>query len=219
MDLVRDEVVRYALDHTTPPDGHLGGVAAATVRDTPVPMMMSGLPEARILQVLVAATEAQTVLEVGTFTGFGALAMAAALPPGGRVITIEYNGDSAALARRNFEASPYADRIDLIKGDAREVIAELPGPFDVVYLDAWKRDYVHYYEAVLPKLSARGAIVADNVLWRGEVIEPRPDDEDALAIAAFNDHVQADTRTINTVLSVGDGLLVVRRDQSYGKPA
>jgi caffeoyl-CoA O-methyltransferase len=219
MGVVGDAVAGYALAHTTPLPGTLDAVATATRRDTPSPGMMSGLVEARVLEMLVACTDARNVLEVGTFTGFGALAMAAALSPGGRVTTIEYNGDAAALARANIDASPYADRIDLITGDAREAIADLPGPFDIVYLDAWKRDYVHYYEAVLPKLSSRGVIVADNVLWGGTVVEPAPGDDEARAVAAFNDHVQADERTINTVLSVGDGLLVAFRDQSYGKPA
>jgi caffeoyl-CoA O-methyltransferase len=224
MDVVREEVVQYTLDHTTPLGATGEAVLAATRRDTPTPFLMSGLVESRLLEMLVVATEAQTALEIGTFTGHGALALAAAMGEGGRVTTVEYNGDLAGLARANIEASPYADRIDLVVGDARDAIDRLPGPFDVVFLDAWKRDYVHYYEAVLPKLSPRGVIVADNVLWNGEVVDPSAGDEEAQAVVRFNDHVQADPRTTNTILSVADGLLLAWRApepsaQAYGRPA
>jgi caffeoyl-CoA O-methyltransferase len=212
MDLVREEIVQYTLDHTSPVGSTGERVVAATMRDTPMPFLMSGQVESRVLEMLVVASEAQTALEIGTFTGHGALAMASAMPAGGKVITVEYNGDLAALARANIEASPYAGQIELIVGDAREAIERLPGPFDVVFMDAWKRDYIHYYEAVLPKLSPRGVIVADNVLWHGQVLDPASQqDEESQAVVAFNAHVQADPRTTNTILSVADGLLLAWR--------
>jgi caffeoyl-CoA O-methyltransferase len=228
MDLVNDAIVAYTQAHTTPLSAALQAVHDATRRDTPAPGMMSGTVEARVLEMLVAATDARLALEVGTFTGFGAMALAAAMPSGGRVITIEYNGDLAARARANIAASPHADRIELIVGDAREVIRGLPGPFDVVYIDAWKNDYVRYYEAVVPKLAVRGVIVADNVLWGGDVVDTPDGDGQAAAVAAFNAHVQADARTTNTVLSVGDGLMLAWRHREsdaacpyevYGSPA
>jgi caffeoyl-CoA O-methyltransferase len=211
MDVVSEDVVQYTLDHTSPLSADLAAVSAATHRDTPLPVMMAGPIEARLLELLVMTCEAQCVLEIGTFTGFGALSMAAALPAGGRVITVEYNGELAGLARANIDASPHADRVQLIVGDARQVISELPGPFDVVFLDAWKRDYIHYYEALLPKLSPRGVIVADNVLWLGRALNPGVQDEEARAVAAFNDHVHADPRSTSTILTVGDGLLLAWR--------
>jgi caffeoyl-CoA O-methyltransferase len=211
MGLVDEGIVDYTLAHTTALAEPLRAVADATQRDSSAPTMMSGLVEARLLQMLVAATDARIALEVGTFTGFGALALAAAMPDDGRVITVEYNGELAAIARANIQASPYADRIELIIGDAREVLRDLAGPFDVVYLDAWKDDYVHYYEALLPRLAPRGVIAADNVLWQGRVVDPDEEDDQAQAIAAFNAHVQADPRTTNTILSVGDGVLLAWR--------
>jgi caffeoyl-CoA O-methyltransferase len=151
------------------------------------------------------------VLEVGTFTGYGALAIAARLPADGRVTTIESDEEYAALAREHFAASPHADRIDLRVGDAREIVPALDGPFDLVFIDAWKPDYAHYYEAVLPKLADRGLIVCDNVLWSGSVLDEDDDSENTRALRAFNDHVQADVGVHNALLTVGDGLMVIWR--------
>ncbi len=151
-DLVPPEALAYADAHTTAPAGSLGEVAAWTAANTAAPQMMSGVPEARLLEALIVAGGARRVLEIGTFTGFGTLTMAAALPDGGRITTLEIDEATAASARRHIEASPYADRIELLIGDARETIAGLDGPFDLVYIDAWKAQYPDYYEAVVPKL-------------------------------------------------------------------
>ncbi|HEX2102165.1 MAG TPA: class I SAM-dependent methyltransferase [Solirubrobacteraceae bacterium] len=202
-------IERYAAKHTTPPPPHLAEVAAVTRERTASPQMRSGLVEARLLEALVVAGRATRVLEVGTFTGYGALSIAARLPAGGTVITIEYDPELAELARAHIESSPDAAKIDLRVGDAREIVPALDGPFDLVFIDAWKPDYAHYYEAVLPKLSDAGLIVCDNVLWSGEVIEAHPESENTRALQAFNDRVQADARVHNALLTVGDGLLVV----------
>jgi caffeoyl-CoA O-methyltransferase len=176
--------------------------------------MMGGIPEVRLLQMLVAATDARRVLELGTFTGFTALALAAVLPPDGRVITIEASDELVAMARANIDRSPDAAKIELIVGDAREIVSTLDGPFDVVWIDAWKPDYRHYYDTVVPKLAPRGVVVADNVLRGGTVAADGGDGSDAGQIAsqrAFNDYVNADPRTVNVLLTVGDGLLVAWR--------
>ncbi len=208
-EMVRPEIERYADEHTTTPSPGLAGVEAATRSETPRPGMMTGRVEARLLEAFVVATGATRVLEVGTFTGHGALSMASRLPAGGKVVTIEYDAELAGIARRNIAASPYADAIELIEGDAREVIESLDGPFQVVFLDAWKVDYRHYYEAALPKLSERGILVADNVLWHGDVIDGESIEANTVALREFNDHVQRDSRVENALLTVGDGLLVV----------
>jgi caffeoyl-CoA O-methyltransferase len=211
MDIVDPAVERYAAEHTTPPGPGLADVAAVTRERTRSPQMRSGLVEARLLEALVVAGGATRVLEIGTFTGYGALSIAASLPAGGRVTTIENDEEYAALAREHFAASPHADRIDLRVGDAREIVPALDGPFDLVFIDAWKPDYPHYYEAVLPKLSDRGLIVCDNVLWSAAVIDEDDDSENARALRAFNDQVQADDRVHNALLTVGDGLMVIWR--------
>jgi caffeoyl-CoA O-methyltransferase len=212
MDPIDPRIERYAAEHTTPPPEHLAEVAAETRARTPVPQMMSGLVEARLLEALVVASDARRVLEIGTFTGYGALSIAARLPPDGSLITIEYDRELAAIARRHVEASPRdAAKIELVEGDAREVVATLDGPFDLVFIDAWKGDYPHYFEAVLPKLADRGLIVCDKVLWQGEVLRADTDDEDTRALRAFNDRVQRDERVHNALLTVGDGLMVIWR--------
>lgn len=210
MDIVDPQIKAYAAAHTTPPPGPLAAVAAETRETMPAPGMMSGLVEARLLEALIAVAAARRVLEVGTFTGFGALTMAAALPDGGEVVTIERDEDTAAVARGNFHASEHGGKVRLVVGDAREELARLDGPFDLVYIDAWKSDYVHYYEAVVPMLSARGVVVADNALRRGRVLDPAGD-ESVRAVHEFNEHVQADPRVHNALLSVGDGLMVAWR--------
>src|SRR3954452_6742951 len=209
--MIDPRVEEYAAEHTTPPGEELGELMRVTHAQMPNPGMASGLLEARLLEALVAISGARRVLEVGTFTGVGTLAMAAALPADGELVTIEFNEQTAALARSHVERSPWRDRIRLIEGDAREEIERLEGPFDLVFIDAWKPDYEHYYEAALARLSPRGMIVADNVLWRGKVLDPDPDDAQAQALARFNEHVQRDQRVRNVLLPAGDGLMLVWR--------
>jgi caffeoyl-CoA O-methyltransferase len=205
MELVDPRIARYAVAHTTPLNPDLATVAASTGERTEHPGMMSGLVEARLLQALVATAGAARVLEVGTFTGFGALALAEALPPGGTVTTLEADPANAAIARGHLADHPLGDRIELLEGDARELLTGLVGPFDLVYVDAWKTDYPVYLELVLPLLGPRGLIVFDNVLRRGAVLEPGD------PVGAFNDRVQADPRLANALLTIGDGVLLVWR--------
>jgi len=151
------------------------------------------------------------VLEIGTFTGVGTLTMAAALPAHGRVTTLEIDQESAAVARRHFDASPIGDRIELIVGDALETIAGLAGPFDLVYIDAWKADYAAYYDAVLPKLAERGMIVADNLFRDGAALDPTATDPGTTAIRTFARRLQDDERLHNVLLTIGDGVMLAWR--------
>lgn len=210
MDIVDPQIEAYAAAHSTAPPEPLAAVAAATRETMPSPGMMSGRVEAQLLEALIAVSGARRVLEVGTFTGFGALTMAAALPDDGEVVTLEKDEETAAIARENFAASEHGAKIRLILGDAREQLAKLDGPFDLVYIDAWKTDYPHYYDAAVPLLSPRGIIVADNVLRRGRVLDPGADDS-VRAVHEFNERVQADERVHNALLTVGDGLMLAWR--------
>src|SRR5947209_913533 len=173
--------------------------------------MMSGLAEARLLEALIVVGRARHVLEIGTFTGVGALTMAAALPADGRVTTLEVDEDTAAVARRHIEASPYRRRIELIVGDALETIGTLEGPFDLVYIDARKTDYPAYYDAVLPKLGERGVIVADNLFRDGATLDPTAVDQDTLGIREFARRVHQDERLHNVLLTIGDGVMLAWR--------
>lgn len=207
-ELVAAAAQAHAEAHTTPPDAALSAVARWTQEETDVPQMMSGLPEARLLEGLIVAGGAERVLEIGTFTGFGALTMAAALPEHGRVVTLEVDPGTAAAAQRHFDASPVGSRVELLVGNALELLERLDGPFDLVYLDAWKSDYPAYYELVLPKLAPRGVLVADNLFRGGRALDPDDADEASVALRAFAAQVQADPRVHNVLLTIGDGVLL-----------
>jgi caffeoyl-CoA O-methyltransferase len=210
-ELIADTTESYAQAHTAPFEGVFAEVAEWTRTHTSSPQMMSGGAEARLLQVLIVAGGARRVLEIGTFTGFGALAMAAAMPPGGRVTTLEVDEERARTARGHIEASQFADSIELIVGDALKTVDGLTGPFDLVYIDAWKADYPAYYDAVVPKLADRGVIVADNMFLGGRVLDRDLEDEGAAGMREFARRVQADDRVDNVLLKVGDGLMVAWR--------
>lgn len=207
-DLISAAATDFAAQRTTAFADQLASAAAWTQEHTSAPQMMSGLAEARLLEALIVISGARRVLEVGTFTGVGALTMAAALPPDGRVTTLEVDPDTAADARRHFEASPYRDRIELIVGEALETMAGLEGPFDLVYIDAWKVDYPNYYDAVLPKLGARGVIVGDNLFRAGATLDPTANDESTSGMREFARRVHADERVHNVLLTIGDGVML-----------
>jgi predicted O-methyltransferase YrrM len=210
-DLVESGALRYAGEHTSPFENEVAEAAAWTRGNTPGPGMMSGIAEARLLEALIVAGGARHVLEIGTFTGVGVLTMAAALPADGLVTTLEVDDDIAAVARRHIDASPYAERIELIVGDALETIAGLEGPFDLVYIDAWKSDYPAYYDAVFPKLAERGVLVADNLFRGGTALDETTVDEGTVGIREFARTVQQDERVHNVLLTIGDGVMLAWR--------
>jgi caffeoyl-CoA O-methyltransferase len=209
--IVESRVEAYAEEHTTP-DGELFERLAAETREkTTAPQMMVGRLEGRFLGVLVSSLRARRVLELGTFTGYSSISMALALPPGGRVITCDVNEETTAIARRYAEEAGVADRIDYRLGPGLETIAQLDDPFDLVFIDADKPNYVNYYEATLPLLAEGGLIVVDNTLWSGRVVDEEDDDESTQAIRALNDHVAEDPRVENVLLTVRDGMNIVWR--------
>jgi caffeoyl-CoA O-methyltransferase len=211
-ELIDPRAEAYAADFTTGFAGPLADAAEWTRANTSSPQMMSGVAEARLLEALIVAGGARHVLEIGTFTGVGALAMAAAVPPGGRVTTLELDPGTAASAQRHFDASPVGDRIELVVGNALETLGTLPGPFDLVYIDAWKSDYPAYYDAVLPKLAPRGVIVADNLFRSGQVLAGADDgDPGVQGLRAYARHVQDDGRMDNVLLTIGDGVMLAWR--------
>jgi predicted O-methyltransferase YrrM len=172
--------------------------------------MLTGTIEGRFLEFLVHATGARRVLELGTFSGYSAISMAAALPAGGHIDTCEVNEQHAQVARRYIEEAGLSDRIAIHLGPALETIARLEGEFDFVFIDADKENYVNYYEAVLPRLTERGLIAADNTLWSGRVLDESDASEATLAIRAFNEHVRRDERVVSVMLTVRDGVTLIR---------
>ena len=211
MDFVDPDVERYAEAHTTPPTELLAALAEETRATLEAPQMLTGTIEGRFLELLVYASGARRVLELGTYSGYSALSMAAGLPPDGRIDTCELDEERAAVARRYIAQSPYADRIAIHLGPALETIGQLEGTFDFVFIDADKPNYVNYYEAVLPRLSEGGIIVADNTLWSGRVLDEDDQSEGTEAIRAFDEHVRGDPRVACVMLTVRDGVTLIRR--------
>jgi caffeoyl-CoA O-methyltransferase len=205
------EIEAYAVAHTTAEPPHFREVAATTAAETAFPQMMTGTLEGRFLKMLTALVRARLALDIGTFTGYSALSIAEALPPDGRVVTCEASDEHAAIARRHFAASPVGDRIELRVGPALDTIATLEGPIDLVFIDADKTGYLDYYEAVLPKLAPTGVIAVDNVLWSGRVLDDDDQSPDTAALRAFNDHVAADPRVECVMLTIRDGVTLIRR--------
>ena len=206
--LFTDTLDAYIDAHATPLEALLQENHEATYASLSTPQMIAGPVLGRLLRFLVAMTAPRLVLEIGTFSGYSALAMAGGLPPDGRIVTCELSPERAAFAQGYFDRSPWRDRIDVRVGPALDTVAAIDGPFDFVFIDADKEGYTGYYEAVVPKLSPRGVIAVDNTLSGGDVVDPV--DERDRVMAAFNDHVQADDRTENVLLSVRDGVSLIR---------
>ncbi|HEX4930638.1 MAG TPA: class I SAM-dependent methyltransferase [Gaiellaceae bacterium] len=207
--IVEETIEAYAERHTTAPDALLAELAEETKATMSSPQMLTGTIEGRFLQQLVFASGARRVLEIGTFTGYSALSMAAALPRDGRIDTLDIEPKHAEVAQRYFDRSPDGSKITLHLGPAIETIGKLEGEFDLVFIDADKSGYDAYYEAVLPRLSERGLIAIDNTLWSGRVLDPA--DEDSRALAALNDKLAADERVVAVQLTVRDGITLIRR--------
>jgi len=210
MSFLSEEIERYAVEHSTPDPDFFRRLEEETRATTSVPQMMVGPLEGQFLGWLVWLSGARNVLEIGTFTGYSSISMALNLPEGGRITSLDVNEETTAVARRYAEEAGVADRIDYRVGKAIELLGEVDGPFDLAFIDADKENYVAYYENVLPKLAERGFVIADNVLWSGRVLE---DDGDGStqAIKRFNDHVAADERVECLMLTVRDGMTLIRR--------
>jgi caffeoyl-CoA O-methyltransferase len=208
--IVPEEIERYAAEHTTPPTELLERLAEETRETLRSPQMLTGPIEGRFLELLVHGTAAKRVLELGTYSGYSSISMAAALPSDGHIDTCEVDDRHAEVARRYIEEAGYGDRITVHLGPALETIRRLEGSFDLVFIDADKPSYQAYYEELLPRLAPNGLMAVDNTLWSGRVLEP-DDNESTRAIVAFNDHVRDDPRSVCAMLSVRDGVTLIRR--------
>lgn len=205
----------YVMAHTTPADEVRRSLTAATAALGPWARMQVADDQAALLSTLVAAVRPTLAVEVGTFTGSSSLAIARALPPEGRLLCCDVSDEWTAIARRHWEAAGVDDRIDLVIAPALDTLRGLPDDavVDFAFVDADKTGYLAYYEELVPRLSPHGILAIDNVLWSGRVLDPAADDDDTEALRVLNDRIVADDRVDVVMLSVGDGLTLVRRRQ------
>jgi caffeoyl-CoA O-methyltransferase len=210
MDIVAREAEEYAADHTTPLSALLEEVESFTLTRTPYPSMLTGRVEGRFLQLVTQLSGAQHIVDIGTFTGYSALAMADVLPDDGEILTIENNRDHARIAQAFFDRSPNRHKITLRTGEAVEILKTLPdAKTDLVFIDADKQNYSAYYRESMRILRTGGLILADNALWYGRIFDPK--DDDSRAVAAFNELVKGDNQAEKLFLTIRDGIYLIRK--------
>ncbi len=181
-----------------------------TQRRMETPQMIVGPLEGAFLKMMTQLAQVTSVLEIGMFTGYSALCFAEALPADGRVLTCEIDEEAAALARKYFARSPFGKKIEIRMGPALDTMRHLTGPFDLIFIDADKLNYVNYYRRSLDLLSPQGVMLIDNVLWDGDVLmQPAPDEKTAV-IQELNRTVAADSRVTAVLVTIRDGVLVIR---------
>jgi caffeoyl-CoA O-methyltransferase len=210
MELLVDESIdRYAFRHTRAEPQLLQALAERTQREMKAPQMLTGRVEGRLLKLIVQLCNPRFVLEVGTFTGYSALSMAEGLGDGGRIVTCEIDPVAQKVAQESFDASPYGHRIELRMGPALETIRELEGDIDLSFIDADKERYPAYYEEIVQRTRPGGILIFDNMLWSGKVVDPQ--DEITRVLAKLNETIAADERVENVLLTVRDGMQLVRK--------
>jgi caffeoyl-CoA O-methyltransferase len=207
--IIDPELEAYAAAHSDPPSPLLLALRDETVASMKDAGMQVGPLEGAFLRMLVRLVGARRVLEVGMFTGYSALCMAEALPEGGELITCDIDPKAEEMARRAFAQSPHGKKITIAMGPALETLAKLEGPFDVLFLDADKENYVRYYQRGLELLRPGGLVIADNTLWGGRVLDPKqPSDH---GIVDFNTLVAKDSRVDRVLVTVRDGVMLARK--------
>ena len=207
----------YISNHSTPENDILASITRETHLHVLNPHMLSGHVQGRVLSMISFMLCPKRILELGTFTGYSALCLAEGLAEGGKVVTIEHNDELEETIRRNFAKSPLSDRIELIVGDAKEILSNVQCPisnvqYDLVFMDADKREYCAYLDLIYPLVPVGGFILADNTLWDGHIIDPAYDkDKQTLGLRAFNDRLAADERFEQVILPLRDGLTIIRK--------
>lgn len=202
----------YILSHIDDEGEYLHALYRHTYLELLYPRMASGHLQGRILKMLTHMIKPKNVLEIGTYSGYSALCMAEGLPADGHLYTIEINDEQEEFTRPWLENSAYAEKIDLLIGDALKLVPTLGVTFDMAFIDADKRHYLDYYELVLEHLNPNGYILADNTLWDGHVVEEvKEHDLQTQGIIQFNDFVAADKRVEKVILPLRDGLTIIRK--------
>ena len=210
-----EKIYKYIEDHASVPSEALEWVVKQTHIRTNHARMLSGAAQGQLLRMFVQMTGARRILELGTFTGYSAICLASALPEGGHLDTLELNDELEDLILEGFQRAGLSDKIELHIGDCKETLKRFAAEnriYDIVYIDANKREYCEYYDLVFDMVRPGGLILADNVIWDGKVCQdPLPQDKQTLGIAAFNDKVSADPRVESVIMPLRDGLNIIRK--------
>lgn len=211
MEIINPEVQSYAEKYTSAVDSLLEQIMEQTMATNPEHHMLSGRLQGKFLEIFSTLLQPVNVLEIGTFVGYSAICLAKGLQKKGELHTIELGKDTAAIAKSNFNRTNEPEKIILHVGNALEIIPTLEKHWDLVFIDADKPNYVEYYKLVLPRVRSGGVILADNVLFHGQVLEEPVTGKNAKAIQSFNDYVQKDESVEKVMLTVRDGLLMIRK--------
>ena len=204
----------YISVHSTPENEVLQAITRDTYVHVLNPHMLSGHVQGRVLSMISHMIRPKQILELGTFTGYSALCLAEGLAEGGKLVTIEHNDELEETIRRNFARSPLGEKIELLVGDAKELLhrPSMVDTYDLVFIDADKREYCAYLDLVYPLVPVGGFILADNTLWDGHIIDPAYDkDKQTLGLRAFNDKLKEDNRFEQVILPLRDGLTLIRK--------
>lgn len=210
MDFLPDDIARYAEVHTSPEPEKLKTINRDTHAQVLMPRMLSGHLQGRFLSMISHLLRPAYILEIGTYTGYSAICLAEGLQPQGKLITLDINEELEARVRQYIHDSGYEARIDYRIGDAIQLIPDLPGNIDLVFIDADKENYSRYYDLVFEKVRPGGLLLADNVLWSGKVVQPKPD-KDTRALLEFNDRIVKDPRVECLLLPIRDGVMMIRK--------
>jgi caffeoyl-CoA O-methyltransferase len=211
MELVNPKAEHYAKHYTSALDTVLTEIETYTLTNHPHAQMLSGHVQGKVLEMFSSMIAPKRILEIGTFTGFSALCLARGLQTAGILHTLELREDDAATAAGYFKKAGMDDKIELHVGDALKIIPTLNETWDLVFIDADKVNYINYYELTLPSVKKGGWLLADNVLFHGEVLEENIKGKNALALQAFNEHIKNDDRVQQAMLTIRDGLLLIQK--------
>ena len=208
--MLSERIEKYIDDHTTQETDALKELNRETHLKVMMPQMLSGKVQGKVLEFLSLMLQPKCILEIGTFTGYSGICLAKGLQPGGKIVTIDINDELSPMVQKYVTRENLSDCFEILHGNALEIIPTLHQSFDLVFIDADKKNYSTYYDLVFDKVVPGGWIIADNVLWSGKVVDTKMD-SDTKAIDAFNKKVNQDQRVENVILSVRDGLMVVRK--------
>ncbi|MGH2646493.1 MAG: O-methyltransferase [Ginsengibacter sp.] len=211
MEIINTKAENYAARFTTPTDSLLQEIEKYTLENHPQAEMLSGPIQGKLLEMISMMIRPERILEIGTFMGYSALCLARGLTQTGELHTLEIRDEDAGISRNYFSKSLYSKQIILHVGDALQIIPTLHDTWDLIFIDADKVNYINYYELTLPLLKKGGFILADNVLFHGEVLEENITGKNAKAIHAFNEHLKKDNRIQHVLMTVRDGLMLVQK--------